>query len=390
MLEELSKIKPLVSIITPSYNQGRFIEETIKSVLSQEYSNLEYIIIDGGSSDETLNILEKYSSRLKWISEPDKGQSDAINKGLKMARGEIVAWLNSDDTYEPGAVEKAISFMTNNPEAALVYGHAGIIDEAGSRVRQFEATEPFNLWRLIYVWDYIMQPTTFFRKCALEQVGYLKEELNWCMDWDLWMRLGKEFPVGFIPEILANNREYAETKTSTGGRKRLNEIARLMREQGQKTYPPGLFIYGIDTIASYFRQKNFLVKPANIFAGKLISRILNNIPSVYPDGWIGSVAHLLLIRDKETQLLIKGEVLGASNILPLNIELYIEGTKTESIQINCSGEFMFEVPISLPKEKKLLEVMIKSDKWFYPAVHVTGSRDKRKLSFRVLEIKMID
>ncbi|WP_418791098.1 glycosyltransferase family 2 protein [Phosphitispora sp. TUW77] len=385
----MSKIKPLVSIITPSYNQGRFIEDTINSVLSQEYPNFEYIVVDGGSTDDTLSILEKYSTRLRWISESDKGQSDAINKGFKMAKGEIVAWLNSDDTYELGAIEKAVSYMTANPKVALVYGHAGIIDEYGKWVRQFEATEPFNLWRLIHVWDYIMQPTTFFRKKALQEVGYLREDLNWCMDWDLWIRLGRKYAVGFIPEVLANNREYEETKTSTGGWSRLKEITSVMREKGEKKYPPGLFIYGIDTIASYFRQKNVLVKPINILAGKLINYILNNIPSVYPDGWIGVIAHLLLIRDKETKFLLKGEMPGLSNVLPLNVEIYVERTNIKSVQINSSGEFMLEVPISLPK-KKLLEVTIRTDKCFCPASQVSKSRDKRKLSFRVLEIIMID
>ncbi len=133
---------PLVSIITPSYNQGRFLLETIQSVLSQDYPNLEYIIVDGGSTDGSLEIIQHYASQLTWwVSEPDQGQTDAINKGFAHAKGEILAWINSDDTYLPGAVSEAVTFLIAHPEAALVYADANLIDEQGSILGRFPAKQ---------------------------------------------------------------------------------------------------------------------------------------------------------------------------------------------------------------------------------------------------------
>ncbi len=140
-------MNPLVSIITPSFNQGHFIEETIQSVLDQDYPNIEYLVIDGGSTDNTVEILRKYEGRLKWISEPDGGQSHAINKGFRMARGEIVAWLNSDDTLLPGAITKAAGHLAANRETMMVYGEGYLMDHHSQITGRFPATEPFNLWR---------------------------------------------------------------------------------------------------------------------------------------------------------------------------------------------------------------------------------------------------
>src|SRR5207253_836839 len=141
--------QPLVSIITPSYNQGRFIRATIESVLGQDYPNIEYIIMDGGSKDETASIAREYSRRLTFISERDRGQSDAINKGFRMARGEIVSWLNSDDIILPGAVRSAVEAFERVPSAGAVYGDGYLIDLVGNVNSRFPSNEPFHLWYII-------------------------------------------------------------------------------------------------------------------------------------------------------------------------------------------------------------------------------------------------
>lgn len=203
--------KPLVSIITPSYNQGKFIEETIQSVLTQDYPYIEYIVVDGGSTDNTLEILKKYRDRLKWISEPDRGQSDALNKGFAMAQGDILAWLNSDDTYLPGAISKIVNYIREHPSANLVYGRTLLIDETGKVVGVAE-TGPADYEKLA-VLNLICQPSTFFRKEAWDEAGGVNPQLRYTMDHDLWIRMAKKTSLDYIEEFLSTYRLHGESKT---------------------------------------------------------------------------------------------------------------------------------------------------------------------------------
>jgi hypothetical protein len=237
---------PLVTIVTPSYNQGRFIRATIESVLSQDYPHVEYLIFDGGSTDETAAVAAGYADRLTFISEPDQGQSDAINKGFRCARGEIVAWLNSDDVFLPGAISAAVEALTANPALGAVYGDGFQIDEAGKMLSRFDA-HPFDLWRLIHVSDYILQQTAFFRASALADVGYCDESLHYAMDWELFMRLGKRYELLYLRKEMGCIREYGTTKTASGGLRRWRELVSVMRRHGDLRYPPGMFVYGLDT-----------------------------------------------------------------------------------------------------------------------------------------------
>jgi glycosyltransferase involved in cell wall biosynthesis len=202
---------PHVTIVTPSYNQSFFIRQTIESVLSQDYSRVEYMVIDGKSSDETVDILKSYSERLFWVSEEDKGQAHAINKGWKLAKGEIFAWLNSDDVYMPGAVSKAVQFLRANPAVGMVYGEADHIDEEGKIIDRYP-TEKFDSRRLMET-CIICQPTAFIRRSVLENVGFLDESLKFSIDYDLWIRIAKKYQIGYLSEHLAQSRFYRDTKT---------------------------------------------------------------------------------------------------------------------------------------------------------------------------------
>ena len=237
----LIDIQPLVSIITPSLNQAAFIEAAIESVLTQDYPQIEYIVIDGGSTDGTLDILRRYGDRVRWLSEPDAGQSDAINKGFRLARGEIVAWLNSDDVYLPQAVSRAVRELQDHPQSALVYGQAEEIDRAGRVIGPCEYVEPFDLHRLIHCFDYIVQPATFFRREAFVDVGGLDSSLHYCMDYDLWIKLALRYPVQYLPVMLARARLYPETKTASGGMERLDELERMIRRYGRRRVPAFLY-----------------------------------------------------------------------------------------------------------------------------------------------------
>lgn len=204
---------PLVSIVTPSFNQARYLEETIRSVLSQDYPSIEYLIIDGGSTDGSVEIIRQYADQLAyWISEPDDGQSDAINKGFRRARGEFVAWINSDDTYNPGAIGQAVETFLAHPETAMVYSDCYIIDDE-SRLVQTLTTFDYDLSTAVLETK-IPQQTVFMRATALRDVGFLDTSLHYVMDCDLWLRLGIKYSIRRIPGVLANFRAASGTKTS--------------------------------------------------------------------------------------------------------------------------------------------------------------------------------
>lgn len=212
-------IAPKISIITPSFNQGAFIEQTIKSVIGQQYPNFEYIIIDGGSTDATIEIIKKYEQHITyWISEKDSGQSEAINKGLQVASGDIVNWLNSDDYYEPGALH-SISAAFQNPNVQVVTGKSRIFQQDNSLDRFSRGTDVYegNLAKTIG-WARIDQPETFFRKTAIDKIGYVNPSLHYVMDKEWWIRFLLKFGLsGFrkIDDVLANFRVHDQSKTGT-------------------------------------------------------------------------------------------------------------------------------------------------------------------------------
>ena len=206
---------PLVSIVTPSYNQAQFLEETILSVLGQDYPDIEYFVIDGGSTDGSVEIIKKYADRLAyWVSEPDRGQAHAINKGWRRAVGDVVAYLNSDDLYTPGAISIAVDALLYNPESDMVYSDAMFVDERG-RPLGVRKTRPFDLRRVITTEAFMPQPTLFVRRHALDQIGLLDESLHMVMDYDLWIRLGLRSAATYLPGVcLAQMRQHATAKTT--------------------------------------------------------------------------------------------------------------------------------------------------------------------------------
>ena len=191
--------------------------------------------MDGGSSDETVDILKDYGNRLTWVSEADRGQASAINKGWRGGRGAIVAYLNSDDTYLPGAVERAVSELSAHPEAGAVYGEGYHVDEVGRVLRRYP-TEPFDLARLAET-CFICQPTVFVRREVVERVGYLDEALQFCMDYDLWIRVGRVTTFARVSDFLATTRLHADTKTLGHRVQAHAEILRTVRQHFQIRAP---------------------------------------------------------------------------------------------------------------------------------------------------------
>lgn len=226
---------PLVSIVTPSYNQAEFLEETIQSVLSQDYPHIEYCIVDGGSSDGSQEIIRRYSDKLAWwVSEPDLGQTDAINKGFKQAQGEYFAWLNSDDTYLPGALSQAVEYLNKHPRVGMVYGDANLVDEQGAVIGRFPARQT-DLRRLKRGYVHIPQQATFFRASLWQQVGPLDPSIYFAMDYDLWRRIAHLAPLQYHPQTWANFRLHAAGKTTLSDERCWPEMVRIhLRDGGSR------------------------------------------------------------------------------------------------------------------------------------------------------------
>lgn len=245
---------PRVSIVTPSFNQGKFIEETIRSVISQTGNfHLEYLIMDGGSTDNTVEVIRKYEKLLRekkwpircagieflWVSEGDRGQSDAVNKGFSRSKGEFLGWLNSDDTYIEGSVQKALDYFRAHPEMMMVYGEGYHVDEDGKIIERYY-TEPFDYKRLAEL-CFICQPTVFLKRASVEEIGLLDESLDFCMDYDYWIRLAKKLKVGYAPEYFANSRLHADTKTMSKRKEAHKEIVQMVKHH--YGYVPNNWLY---------------------------------------------------------------------------------------------------------------------------------------------------
>ncbi len=226
---------PLVSIITPSYNQARFLEHAMDSVLTQDYPHIEYIIIDAQSTDGSIAIIKKHEKILKyWVSEPDSGQSEAINKGWRRSTGDIIAWLNADDFYCPGAISNVTDIFSREPEAILVHGAANTYDQSGKDI--IFTSYPFDMdpyEMIVSCGGVTTQPSVFIRRSVLDEVGYLNPDLHYIMDWEYWIRIGLHYGNHRFyktKSILSNNRDWSGTKTNRGWNDICEENRRVLHD----------------------------------------------------------------------------------------------------------------------------------------------------------------
>lgn len=236
-----------VSIVTPSFNQGKFIERTLQSVASQSGAEIEHVVFDGGSTDNTIEILKDFSPPVRWVSRQDGGQANAVNQGILATGGEIIGWLNSDDIYYPGAIALVVRYFEAHPDIDLVYGMADHID-IDDQAFELYPTEPWD-FETLKDRCFISQPALFFRRRVVEKYGLLDESLNYCMDYEFWLRLGmKGARFAYLKEKLAASRMYPENKTMSAKMKVRQEINDMLKQRFGRVPDDWLVGYAIDAV----------------------------------------------------------------------------------------------------------------------------------------------
>ncbi|WP_196220105.1 glycosyltransferase [Terrilactibacillus tamarindi] len=367
---------PLVSIITPSFNQNRFIQETIQSVLSQNYTNIEHIVVDGGSTDGTLDVLKEWSekdTRFRFISEPDRGQSEAINKGLKMARGEIIGWLNSDDTYLPKAIDRMVKAFNQHRELDMIYGNAYITNEKNTIIRPYP-TKKMDLTTLFDTCP-ISQPSAFIKKSVFDAVNGVDESLQFCMDYDLWIRLAKNgYQIGSIDSFIANSRWYSASKT---GSQFVHVGFPEIIKTSLKHYGKVSKIW-LNHFIEHYRD------PGVFWFLKLFKdyALFDNTPTIqddnrYSDHWAPPNFHINLTIHPQNPLhalILKGKNLSFDQ---LNINVYSSGQLIKTFT-HSHGDLVMEIPINSDHSSFSVDIVTKER--MVPA-HRRNSSDTRELSF---------
>ena len=260
------------TVVTPSHNQAQFLEHTLRSVLEQDVPNVEYMVLDGGSTDGSVDILRRYERQLSfWRSEPDGGQTAAVNWGWQRARGQILAWLNSDDYYYPGALRIVADHFARNPAAILVYGVCEYVDPDGKSLGY--AGVPFSLRTMIYSRDIVPQPSAFVRREAIELVGGLDESLNYSMDYDFFLRIAKRSAPIFIPQVLAAATIHPMAKTTKDRDLARQETHRVRLRHASR---PGRLVVRLQPLMSRVFQA--LPEPIKTRVGELRPRRLADSP----------------------------------------------------------------------------------------------------------------
>lgn len=222
---------PWVTVITPAYNQGIFLRDTIESVLSQDYPNIEYFVLDDGSTDDTAKILNEYNGRIRWETHVNMGQTATINKGWRLTKGKIIAWLNSDDTYLPGAVRSGVEYLMKHPETGIVFSDSLMTKADGTPIERTKSPGQYNYRDLLVNCNNaIAQPSSFIRREVIEKWGELDPKFYYFMDWDLWLRAGLSFQIDYTPELWSTYRLHAESKTVAQSLKAAPELEYMYRK----------------------------------------------------------------------------------------------------------------------------------------------------------------
>jgi glycosyltransferase involved in cell wall biosynthesis len=411
---------PLISIVMPLLNQERFLPDALKSVLEQSYKNLELLVVDGGSTDGSLDILKDYSnrdSRLKWITGKDSGPAQAVNRAVLESTGEIIGWLNADDLLSQDSIAETIKIFKENSEYCMVYGHAENIDPHGVCLGRYPTLLPSTTIQKFQDSCFICQPTVCFKRSAFDTLGGLDESLKTAFDFDLWIRFFKAFPrcIGFIDRVQARQRLHAESITSNNRETVALESVTILKKYLDSAPSHWLLTYLDELLNAYPEDgsslsplKQFehtLTKARNCLGNGGYSDIQARLAKdsrlafasdgakvmIYEDGWAGP--------DLKIKLNLKGN---SDVTLIMNCSNYHPSPSTFRLHVICgnkiivnkkirnSGEFQISIPLKvILVNNNAVELNIKCDRFFEPIKFLESRHDHRKLCYKLLSFQLI-
>lgn len=411
-----------VSIIMPTLNQASFIEASLESIFSQSIADLEVLVIDGMSTDGTLDILHKFQlqhpEQLKWLSAKDTGPAEAVNRGLKLASGEIIGWLNSDDLYEPNAIKQVLDFFKKNKSKSIVYGHGNHIDEHDQIIEQYPTQKPQTNIEAFKEGSFICQPTLFFRKNVIDRLGVLDASLKLAFDFDWWIRFFKSIPneIGFIDKTLASSRLHSACLTKKQRKLVAYEGMKVLSKHFDhaptvwamtyideicNTYP---FIEGqkslVSNVESFLNEIKMFVAPEELKT--LISNLSQDqrlkvssqalYADISPDGWLNEEGRIKLRWEKDYPA--KFLIITLNGGWPKSKELEIEirtpfgGLYKTSMNSQQSLKIRLEIPYT--NIDGFHEWHISCKDYFIPSEEDPNSDDHRRLSMMIKSLELTE
>jgi glycosyltransferase involved in cell wall biosynthesis len=407
----------LVSVVMPSFNQSRFIEAAVRSVLEQKYPPLELVIADGGSTDGTLQCLEGlvgiFGDKLRWVSEQDSGPANAINKALGLARGNIIGWLNSDDLYAPRAISKAFLYLSTNPDAVMVYGEGEHVDETGKQLGRYPTLPPSVSTQAFQDGCFICQPTVFLRREVFDVVGLLDESLATAFDFELWLRVFRKFPgrIACLDQVLAYSRIHADCITSRERRLVATDNIKILGKYFGHAKPHWLLTY----VEELYKSYPFGVEPSDLKTH--VQTVLSEVEtflsecdaaqfkdvlardarfklalpdvyaSVYTDGWAPQCLEIR-IRGAGHKVVLLHCDNRRPDLRPIRLQVSGSWGAGFSMVVDKPGYFEIAVPIPDSYAHTNSTITISSDDVFVPKHFDAISTDTRQLVFKLSDIEL--
>lgn len=409
---------PLVSIITPSLNQGNFIEQSIFSVLSQDYNWVEYIVMDGGSTDKTVDILSRtqspYPKVFRWSSHPDGGQAMAVNQGLRAAKGTIIGWLNSDDVFCPHAVSRVVKYFAVHPDHLMVYGEALWIDASGRSLGRYPTRPPKDAYAL-REGCFLCQPAVFFRSDLVHFIGFLDQNLVTAMDFDYWIRTFQAFPdrVGHMQDCLALSRLHDTCKTVAQRKRVYFESMAVVSRHFSIVPITWIFSYVDEMLSSlqveaekFWNRSEFFgfLKWAFRFYGrearKIIKkrlrkdcRLLLNSDhlkiDITNDGWTNKICKIAVRQPTQFNKLCLAILHERPIVKPVKIFAYRDGILVSQYIFQKNGEQLIEIPLGRSiSHHDVIRICLVCDSTFVPSEIDPNSTDKRSLGILIRNAKL--